>query len=90
MKSLHASYTSSFVKFAEASLENSTRYKEIVAYANSLNEKANELLLRATLNKDIDSTRLQRVLFQTGGEYIHKFACKFSNHKITNNMNGNL
>ena len=71
------------MKFAEISLDRSTCYKEIVPYANSLNEKANQLLIRASLNKNIDCQKLQSELFETGRGYIRKFALTFNLNKIT-------
>ncbi len=90
MKSYNASYVRCFVKSAQASLDKSSCYKEIVPFANSLNEKANQLLVRALLNKSVDIQKLQRDLFETGREYIRKFACKFNQKRITNTLDKNL
>lgn len=81
--SLHLLYVNSFIKFAKVSLDNSVHYNEIVSYANCLNEKANQILLRASLYKDIDTQKLQRELFESGREYIRKFAQKFNQNKLT-------
>jgi hypothetical protein len=75
-----------FVKAAQASLDDSTCYREIVSFANKLNEKANQLLVRAALNKEVDMQQLQRELFETGREFIRTFANKFNQHKPLGNL----
>ncbi len=90
MQSFNPSYLRCFVKSAQASLDKSSCYKEIVPFANSLNEKANQLLARASLNETVDIPKLQRDLFETGREYIKKFACKFNQNNITSSIDKNL
>jgi len=90
MKSLNPSYVRCFVKSAQASLDNSSSYKEIVPFANNLNKKANQLLLRASLNKAVDMQKLQRDLFETGREYIRKFSGKFNPHKPVDDIDEKL
>lgn len=90
MKSLYQSYIRCFVKSAEALLDNSSCYKEIVPFANFLNAKANQLLLRALSNKTVDIQHLQRELFETGREYIRKFVSKFNQNKMANSIQANL
>lgn len=81
--SFHLLYINSFLKFAQVSLENSIHYNEMVSYANCLNEKANKILVRASIYNDIDIQKLQRELFELGREYIRKFSLKFNRNKLT-------
>ena len=90
MNSFDRSYLRCFVKSAQASLDKSTCYKEIVPYANSLNEKANQLLLRASFNKTVDIPKLQRNLFETGREYIKMFVRRFHQSSVTNDANAQV
>ncbi len=90
MRCINPSYIHCFVKCAQAALDKSSCYKEIVPFANSLNEKANQLLTRASLNRTVDIQKLQRDLFETGREYIKKFACKFNQHNVTTGADKNL
>jgi|GEM_PF-1868275 len=87
MNFFYRSYLRCFVKSAQASLDRSTCYKEIVPYANCLNEKANQLLLRASFNKTVDISKLQKDLFQTGKEYIKLFVKRFHQNSVVNNSN---
>ncbi len=76
-------YINSFLQFAKFTLAKSEHYNEIVPYANCLNQKANKLLAIAAMNKNMDISKLQSVLFKSGSEYVRKFAMKFHPPKIS-------
>ncbi|MEJ7769474.1 MAG: hypothetical protein WKF89_16770 [Chitinophagaceae bacterium] len=71
MTSFYKSYIRAFQKFAQAKLYT---ISSIIRYASILNLKANELLLRASLNKLGDLAKLQKELFETGRDYVKKFS----------------
>lgn len=78
---IYLSYLKAFRNYADSVLDESTAFIQIGSYANLLTQKANQLVCRATLNKNINIANLQKDMFETGGVYIKKFSEKFRKEK---------
>lgn len=65
-----------FIKYAEEALQTYLGNRDMHGFAMALNEKANQLIKRASLNPEVDHVSLQKEMFETGRDYIRKISTK--------------
>lgn len=74
MESNYQNYLNLFKKFSPYALGSIISFKGLSDYSTYINNKANEIISKAASDKTIDSSQLQKEIFQLGVDYVKIFA----------------